>query len=369
MAKNEKKKFNLTLPQSSKTLVPVEEDSVVDLDRPLQQLIGDLSLENINQDQKARLEEFLRDKNKITGELKSDDFERLQELGKGNGGVVNKEIHKPTNLVMARKLIHLEMKPSARKQIVCELQVLHDCNSPYIVGFYGAFYNSEDISMCMEYMDGGSLDTLLKISKKIPEDILGAITNAVLKGFVYLREKHSFIHRDVKPSNILVNSLGEIKLCDFGASGLLIDSMANSFVGTRSYMSPERLTGAQYSVSSDLWSLGMSLVELALGRYPIPVDGSSNDKPASPGAVGSERKAMAIFELMDHIVNDEPPTLPADQFSTDFCDFVAKCLKKNPKERADLKELIAHPWIKKSEEEKDAIDVAGFVKRAIDTNV
>lgn len=101
---------------------------------------------------------------------------------------------------------------------------------------------------------------------------------------------------DVKPSNILVNSRCEIKLCDFGVSGQLIDSMANSFVGTRSYMSvswkrhhpprtcpadsleliidsfvqPERLQGTHYSVQSDIWSMGLSLVEMAIGRFPIP---------------------------------------------------------------------------------------------------
>lgn len=98
----------------------------------------------------------------------------------------------------------------------------------------------------------------------------------------------------MKPSNILVNSRGEIKICDFGVSGQLIDSMANSFVGTRSYMSvrvslpstfyfglstsfhsilshqPERLQGTHYSIQSDVWSLGLSLVEMAIGMYPIP---------------------------------------------------------------------------------------------------
>merc|ERR1719210_1262953 len=118
-------------------------------------------------------------------------------------------------------------------------------------------------------MDGGSLDLILRKAGRIPEPILGTITIAVLKGLSYLREKHQIMHRDVKPSNILVNTCGEIKLCDFGVSGQLIDSMANSFVGTRSYMAPERLQGSHYSVQSDIWSLGLSLVEMSIGRYPV----------------------------------------------------------------------------------------------------
>ena len=126
-------------------------------------------------------------------------------------------------------------------QIVTELKVLHECNSPYIVGFYGAYHSDGEINICMEYMDGGSLDLVLKKIGRIPEKYARKITYAVLRGLSYLREKHAIIHRDVKPSNILVNSAGEIKICDFGVSGKLIDSMANTFVGTRSYMSPERL--------------------------------------------------------------------------------------------------------------------------------
>ncbi len=74
------------------------------------------------------------------GELSDDDFDKLGELGAGNGGVVTRVRHRPSGLIMARKLIHLEVKPAIKKQIIRELKVLHECNSPHIVGFYGAFY-------------------------------------------------------------------------------------------------------------------------------------------------------------------------------------------------------------------------------------
>uniref|UniRef100_A0A7N4NLD0 Dual specificity mitogen-activated protein kinase kinase 2 n=1 Tax=Sarcophilus harrisii TaxID=9305 RepID=A0A7N4NLD0_SARHA len=306
----------------SPTSEGASEANLADLQKKLEEL-------ELDEQQKKRLEAFLTQKAKV-GELKDDDFERISELGAGNGGVVTKVQHRPSGLIMARKLIHLEIKPAIRNQIIRELQVLHECNSPYIVGFYGAFYSDGEISICMEHMDGGSLDQVLKEAKRIPEEILGKVSIAVLRGLAYLREKHQIMHRDVKPSNILVNTRGEIKLCDFGVSGQLIDSMANSFVGTRSYMSPERLQGTHYSVQSDIWSMGLSLVELSIGRYPIPppdskeleaifgrpmVDGAEGEphsispRPKPPGRPISghgmdSRPAMAIFELLDYIVNE-----------------------------------------------------------------
>uniref|UniRef100_A0A671SFN0 Dual specificity mitogen-activated protein kinase kinase 1 n=2 Tax=Sinocyclocheilus TaxID=75365 RepID=A0A671SFN0_9TELE len=223
------------------------------------------------------------------------------------------------------------------------------------------------------------------------EKILKCYQNLLLiaVGLSYLREKHKIMHRDVKPSNILVNSRGEIKLCDFGVSGQLIDSMANSFVGTRSYMSPERLQGTHYSVQSDIWSMGLSLVEMAIGRFPIPPpdareleqifgqplegDPSASDaspKPRPPGRPGSSygpdsRPPMAIFELLDYIVNEPPPKLPGI-FGAEFQDFVNKCLIKNPAERADLKQLVVHPFIKNSEAEE--VDFADWLCSTIGLN-
>uniref|UniRef100_A0A8C5NQW3 Dual specificity mitogen-activated protein kinase kinase 1 n=1 Tax=Junco hyemalis TaxID=40217 RepID=A0A8C5NQW3_JUNHY len=322
----------------------------------LQKKLEELELD---EQQRKRLEAFLTQKQKV-GELKDDDFEKISELGAGNGGVVFKVSHKPSGLIMARKLIHLEIKPAIRNQIIRELQ------------------------------DGGSLDQVLKKAGRIPEQILGKVSIAVIKGLTYLREKHKIMHRDVKPSNILVNSRGEIKLCDFGVSGQLIDSMANSFVGTRSYMSPERLQGTHYSVQSDIWSMGLSLVEMAIGRYPIPppdskelelmfgcpVEGDSPVTETSPrqrapgrpmSSYGSDsRPPMAIFELLDYIVNEPPPKLPNGVFGSEFQDFVNKCLIKNPAERADLKQLMIHAFIKRSEAEE--VDFAGWLCSTIGLN-
>ncbi|NWW39841.1 MP2K2 kinase, partial [Panurus biarmicus] len=368
------------------------EANLVDLQKKLEEL-------ELDEQQKKRLEAFLTQKAKV-GELKDDDFERISELGAGNGGVVTKVQHKPSGLVMARKLIHLEIKPAIRNQIIRELQVLHECNSPYIVGFYGAFYSDGEISICMEHMDGGSLDQVLKEAKRIPEEILGKVSIAVLRGLAYLREKHQIMHRDVKPSNILVNSRGEIKLCDFGVSGQLIDSMANSFVGTRSYMSVSSFqVGFWGNLGSSQLCFHPHLVHRDTFHYPRLLQAPSNlalDTSRDPGAATASlgtcarasplsqgrilrppgrpvsghgmdtRPAMAIFELLDYIVNEPPPKLPSGVFTQDFQEFVNKCLIKNPAERADLKMLMSHTFIKRSEVEE--VDFAGWLCRTLRLN-
>uniref|UniRef100_A0AAZ3Q5U7 Dual specificity mitogen-activated protein kinase kinase 2 n=1 Tax=Oncorhynchus tshawytscha TaxID=74940 RepID=A0AAZ3Q5U7_ONCTS len=307
----------------------------------LQKKLGELDLD---EQQRKRLEAFLTQKAQV-GELKDDDFHPICELGAGNGGVVNKVRHKPSRLVMARKLIHLEIKPAIRNQIIRELQVLHECNSPYIVGFYGAFYSDGEISICMEHM--------------------------VLRGLAYLREKHQIMHRDVKPSNILVNSRGEIKLCDFGVSGQLIDSMANSFVGTRSYMSPERLQGTHYSVQSDVWSMGLSLVELAIGRYPIPPPDAKELEAifGRPVQDGAEGEPHTISNRLPRPPGGRPvsghgmDTADSTYYSPYYQFFF---LIKNPAERADLKMLMNHTFIKRAEVEE--VDFAGWMCKTMGLN-
>eukprot|EP00124_Ichthyophonus_hoferi_P004755 Ihof_evm1s568 gene=Ihof_evmTU1s568 len=199
--------------------------------------------------------EELKEKHKFRPgdtELKPDDLKVLAELGKGISGIVEKVEHWPTHMIMARKLIHLELKPIIRKQICTELKVLYECKSRYVVGFYGSYFNDSDLFIFMEYMDAGSLETIYQSVGCVPENILCHITKTVLQGLNDLSTNHKILHRDIKPSNILMNSQGEVKLCDFGVSGELVNSLANTFVGTRSYMAPERLCGGQYSIQSDV---------------------------------------------------------------------------------------------------------------------
>ncbi|KAI0657397.1 kinase [Cubamyces menziesii] len=310
-------------------------------------------------------------------DLRNEDLKDIRELGQGNGGSVKKVEHLPTGTIMAKKIVLIDAKPSVRKQILRELQIMHDCHSDYIISFYGAFISDPNICICMEYMDKGSLDGIYKKIGPIDIDVVGKVALAVLEGLTYLYDVHRIIHRDIKPSNILFNSKGQIKICDFGVSGELINSIADTFVGTSTYMSPERIQGAQYTVKSDVWSLGISLIELALGRFPF-ADSESDDSdlsdfegtlsPSRPNPLSlqkakeqrdkkKKRKSkgvslqgggmtMSILELLQHIVNEPAPRLtPEGRFPKEAEDFVDSCLLKDPDARKTPKDLLKHPWI------------------------
>jgi mitogen-activated protein kinase kinase len=164
-------------------------------------------------------------------------------------------------------------------------------------------------------------------------DVLGKITECILGGLVYLYEAHRIMHRDIKPSNVLVNSRGMIKLCDFGVATETVNSVANTFVGTSTYMAPERIKGDPYTVKSDVWSVGLTIMELAIGRFPFDANDSAPGDRASAGPMG-------ILDLLQQIVHEPAPKLPkSEAFPAILDDFVAKCLLKNPDERPTPREL------------------------------
>jgi mitogen-activated protein kinase kinase 1 len=148
------------------------------------------------------------------------------------------------------------------------------------------------------------------------------------------------IHRDIKPSNILLNTGGHVKIADFGVSGTItntIDCMT-SWVGTVTYMSPERIQGESYFSDTDLWSLGIMLLECSMGRFPYP---SPQD----------DIKELGFWELMQYITLKPSPTIPdGEGYSAEFKDFISILLRKKGGSRSTAIELLLHPWMKSFEE-------------------
>ncbi|KAG0576467.1 hypothetical protein KC19_5G082500 [Ceratodon purpureus] len=277
------------------------------------------------------------------GQLSLADLEMVQVIGKGAGGVVQLVRHKWTNEIYALKVIQMNIHETVRKQIVQELKInqVSQSQCPHVVECHHSFYNNGVISIVLEYMDGGSLSDILKLQKKIPEPYLAIISKQVLNGLLYLHQVRHIIHRDIKPSNLLINHKGEVKISDFGVSAVLANSMGqrDTFVGTYTYMSPERISGGQYAYDSDMWSLGLTLLECALGRFPYQPH-------------GQEEGWLNFYGLLECIVEQPPPAPPADKFSPEFCSFIAACIQKRPKDRPSAADLLTHPFLEKYSEEE-----------------
>ncbi|CAM6009425.1 unnamed protein product [Sphagnum balticum] len=275
------------------------------------------------------------------GKMSLADLETIKVIGKGSGGVVQLVRHKFSNNMYALKVIQMNIDEVVRKQIVQELKINQSSQFPYVVVYYHSFYNNGIISIVLEYMDGGSLADIIKQVKQIPEPFLAVISQHVLKGLDYLHQVRHIIHRDIKPSNFLVNHKGEVKISDFGVSAVLGNSMdqRQSFVGTCTYMSPERISGNKYGYESDIWSLGLTLLECALGRFPY--------QPP-----GEDEGFLNFYELLSTIVEEPPPVAPADKFSSEFCSFISACIQKEPSERLSAAELLNHPFLQKYSEQE-----------------
>lgn len=257
-------------------------------------------------------------------------FEELrvgETIGRGCSSYVQRAVHLPTRTPLALKVFNLFDK-AKRDQLIKEITTLYDAQCPSLVTFYGAFYREGAITIALEYMDGGSLSNVLHQVGAISERALANITFQVLWGLAYLKlEKR--VHRDIKPANLLINSQGQVKLTDFGVSSALASTfaMCATFVGTFKYMSPERIRNEPYSYGSDMWSLGIVLVECATGCYPYP-------------------RCTSYIDMAQTILEMDPPRLPASVFSPEFHEFIAQCLQKDPAARLPADILLGAPWLR-----------------------
>lgn len=280
-------------------------------------------------------------------------IETIEVLGEGNGGAVKKCKTLTNNpAVFALKIITTDPSPEFQKQMVRELNYNRKFSSAYIVKYYGTFLDesSSSIYICMEYMGGRSLDALYKSFKerdgRLSEKPLGKIASSVLKGLAYLNE-NKVMHRDIKPQNILLDTLGNVKLCDFGVSGDVVNSLATTFTGTSFYMAPERIKNEPYTISCDVWSLGLTVLEGALGEFPF-VRESSPDLQISP------LDLLLIIIEFEPTLEDEPEE--GIKWSKGFKDFIKVCLTKDGRVRPSPRQMLDHPWLLKMETKSVRMD-------------
>ncbi|KZF20232.1 Pkinase-domain-containing protein [Xylona heveae TC161] len=253
-------------------------------------------------------------------------YQMLEELGSGSFGVVYKAIDKATGEMVAIKHIDLESSEDDIQEIQQEISVLSTCASPFVTQYKTCFLRGHKLWIVMEYLGGGSCLDLLKPGP-FNEGHIAIICRELLLGLDYLH-KEGKIHRDIKAANILLAQSGKVKLADFGVAAQLtnIKSQRNTFVGTPFWMAPEVIQQAGYDFKADIWSLGITAMELINGEPP-----NAGTHP------------MKVLFL---IPKAPAPRLQGNNYSRDFKDFIASCLVKDPDRRPTAKDLLRHRFIR-----------------------
>lgn len=258
------------------------------------------------------------------------DVKVLGDLGRGACSVVRKVIDVETRELFAVKVFSAYEKEK-RMQLLQEVYMLARVSCSSLIGFFGAFLEGQAIHVMIEYMNMGSLYDVIHnwTSTHYDEYIMGSITYQLLWGLAYLHFERR-LHRDIKPQNILLNSLGEVKLGDFGIAKTMNpeEDMTSTTTGTSRYMSPERLAGEPYGAPGDIWSLGVVLLELATRTLPF----------------ASVACQIDLFDLLKETKLEEILQAVPEEFSDTFLDVIRACLQYDPKDRLTAGELLQMPF-------------------------
>ncbi|KAI3950156.1 hypothetical protein MKW92_044470 [Papaver armeniacum] len=261
----------------------------------------------------------------------------FEEIGSGATATIYRAVCIPTQETVAIKVLDFEKENTEFRKIAHEAQTMILMDQPNLLKAHCSFVTDHYLWVVMPFMAAGSCLHIMKsaFTDGFEEAVIATILREVLKGLVNVHQ-HGDIHRDVKAGNILVDSRGAIKLCDFGASASLFDEGKRlhgrkTFTGTPCWIAPEVLEGKEYDFKADIWSLGITALELAHGHAPY-----------------SEFPPMKI--LME-ILRCKPPGLDYERdkkFSKSFRKMIDKCLVKDPHKRLSAQELLKHPFFKKA---------------------
>jgi len=266
------------------------------------------------------------DLNVLNQTLQKDDpttiYNLTKELGKGASGSVHLAVEKSTNQVFAIKRVPLTLKTLAAT--TKEIKFMKSIKHPNTLGYYYCYKKDNEVWIVMELCEGGSVqDIMEKRGQGTEEKYIAAITQQVLSGLAYLHGLQK-IHRDIKCGNLLLTSSGQVKIADFGTSAE--GTIRTTVIGSSYWMAPETLDERGYDQKADIWSLGITLIEMADKDPPY-----FNLQPTEVGR---------------HIVHSPPPTLKnPNLWSDDFKAFLKLCLQKDPTKRFDAQTLSQHPFV------------------------
>ncbi|XP_010577377.1 PREDICTED: serine/threonine-protein kinase 10 isoform X1 [Haliaeetus leucocephalus] len=261
-------------------------------------------------------------------------WEVVGELGDGAFGKVYKAKNKETGALAAAKVIETKSEDELEDYMV-EIEILATCNHRHIVKLLGAFYWDGKLWIMIEFCPGGAVDaTMLELDRGLTEPQIQVICRQMLEALHYLHSK-KIIHRDLKAGNVLLTQDGDIKLADFGVSAKNIKTLQkrDSFIGTPYWMAPEvvmceTMKDTPYDYKADIWSLGITLIEMAQIEPP--------------------HHELNPMRVLLKIAKSDPPTLSCpSKWSLEFRDFLKTALDKNPETRPSAAQLLEHPFVSK----------------------